>query len=129
MSREDGYKNLIPFDQRTEDERRKICSDGGRASGRARRRKRSLREAADLFLSLPVKDPDALDRILEAGVPVEDADYQMAVVVGMTIGAMNGNSKSARVLMEMLGDTKSDEAESGALDKLDEVLAEIGGVV
>lgn len=129
MSREDGYKNLIPFDQRTEDERRKICSDGGRASGRARRRKRSLREAADLFLSLPVKDPDALDRILEAGVPVEDADYQMAVVVGMTIGAMNGDSKSARVLMEMLGDTKSDEAESGALDKLDEVLAEIGGVV
>lgn len=129
MSREDGYKNLIPFDQRTEDEQRKIRSAGGRASGQSRRRKRSLRETADLLLSLPVKDPDALDRMLGAGVPVEDADYQMAVVVGMTIGAMNGDSKSARVLMEMLGDTKSDEAESGALDKLDEVLAEIGGVV
>ena len=122
-------KNLIPNSERTPSELREICSKGGKASGAARRRKRSLREAADLFLSLPVKDPDALDRILEAGVPVEDADYQMAVVVGMTIGAMNGDSKSARVLMEMLGDTKSDEAESGALDKLDEVLAEIGGVV
>ena len=122
-------KNLIPNSERTPSELREICSKGGKASGAARRRKRSLREAADLLLSLPVKDPDTLDRILEAGVPVEDADYQMAVVVGMTIGAMNGDSKSARVLMEMLGDTKSDEAESGALDKLDEVLAEIGGVV
>lgn len=122
-------KNLIPNSERTPSELREICSKGGKASGAARRRKRSLREAADLLLSLPVKDPDALDRILGAGVPVEDADYQMAVVVGMTIGAMNGDSKSARVLMEMLGDTKSDEAESGALDKLDKVLAEIGGVV
>lgn len=122
-------KNLIPNSERTPSELREICSKGGKASGAARRRKRSLRETADLLLSLPVKDPDALDRILGAGVPVEDADYQMAVVVGMTIGAMNGDSKSARVLMEMLGDTKSDEAESGALDKLDEVLAEIGGVV
>lgn len=122
-------KNLIPNSERTPSELREICSKGGKASGAARRRKRSLREAADLLLSLPVKDPDTLDRILEAGVPVEDADYQMAVVVGMTIGAMNGDSKSARVLMEMLGDTKGDEAESGALDKLDEVLAEIGGVV
>ena len=122
-------KNLIPNSERTPSELREICSKGGKASGVARRRKRSLREAADLLLSLPVKDPDALDRILGAGVPVEDADYQMAVVVGMTIGAMNGDSKSARVLMEMLGNTKSDEAESGALDKLDEVLAEIGGVV
>lgn len=122
-------KNLIPNSERTPSELREICSKGGKASGAARRRKRSLREAADLLLSLPVKDPDALDRILGVGVPVEDADYQMAVVVGMTIGAMNGDSKSARVLMEMLGDTKSDEAESGALDKLDEVLAEIGGVV
>ena len=122
-------KNLIPNSERTPSELREICSKGGKASGVARRRKRSLREAADLLLSLPVKDPDALDRILGAGVPVEDADYQMAVVVGMTIRAMNGDSKSARVLMEMLGDTKSDEVESGALDKLDEVLAEIGGVV
>ena len=122
-------KNLIPNSERTPSELREICSKGGKASGAARRRKRSLREAADLLLSLPVKDPDALDRMLGAGVPVEDADYQMAVVVGMTIGAMNGDSKSARVLMEMLGDTKSDEAESGALYKLDEVLAEIGGVV
>ena len=49
-------KNLIPFDQRTEEERRRICSAGGKASGAARRRKRSLKEAADLYLSLPVED-------------------------------------------------------------------------
>lgn len=56
MSREDGYKNLVPMDQRSKDEARSLGQQGGIASGAARRRKRSMREAADYYLSLPETD-------------------------------------------------------------------------
>ena len=45
MAREDGYKNLVPMDQRSKEEARMLGEKGGIASGAARRRKRSLREA------------------------------------------------------------------------------------
>ena len=49
-------KNLIPFNERTESEQREIAQKGGIASGAARRRKRSMRQAADYYLSLPETD-------------------------------------------------------------------------
>ncbi len=53
-------QNLIPMDQRSQSEARELGREGGRASGASRRRKRSLREAADLYLSLPVADKRAM---------------------------------------------------------------------
>ena len=50
-------KNLIPFNERTESEQREIAQKGGIASGAARRRKRSMRQAADYYLSLPDDRP------------------------------------------------------------------------
>lgn len=122
-------QNLIPFSQRSKNEAREEGRKGGVASGAARRRKRSMREAADLFLSLPVSNPQISQSLENAGLDVDDIDYQMAVVAGMTIEAVKGNPKAAKVLMEMLGGNKEDEAQKNALNKLDEVLDQIGGVV
>lgn len=88
-----------------------------------------MREAADLFLSLPVSNPKISQSLEAAGLDVDDIDYQMAVVAGMTIEAVKGNPKAAKILMELLGGNKEDEAQKNALDKLDEVLEQIGGVV
>ena len=129
MAREDGYSNLIPLNQRTKDEQRTIQTDGGKASGVSRRRKRSLKEAADLFLSLPVTDVPTYNKMVISGIDPEDIDYQMAVVVGMTTRAISGDAKAAKVLIEMLGGTKDEEAQQNTLEKLDDVLAEIGGVI
>ena len=125
MSRED----LISIGDRTTEEQQRICSAGGKASGVSRRRKRSLKEAADLFLSLPVTDTKTYNKMIRAGVDDDDIDYQMAVVIGMTTKAIKGDAKAAKVLMEMLGGTKEEEAQQNTLDKLDEVLSEIGGVI
>lgn len=57
-------KNLVPFDQRTEREQREIAQLGGIASGRARRRKRAMREAADYYLSLPETDRRRVNAML-----------------------------------------------------------------
>lgn len=96
-------QNLIPFDQRTESEQREIRSSGGIASGAARRRKRSLREAADLFLSLPVVDGRTRSSILRKGVDEEDADNQMAIIVGLASAAKQGDARAAKLLFDLLG--------------------------
>lgn len=104
-------KNLIPFDQRTEGEQRDIRSAGGKASGVSRRRKRSLKEAADLYLSLPVSDRRVWNKIARKGVDPEDIDNQMAMIIGLTIAATAGDAKAAKVIVDLLGeDAHSGEA-------------------
>lgn len=122
-------QNLIPFSERSESEAREYGRKGGINSGVSRRRKRSLKEAADLFLSLPVADVPTYNKMVISGIDPEDIDYQMAVVVGMTTKAISGDAKAAKVLIEMLGGTKDEEAQQNTLEKLDDVLAEIGGVI
>lgn len=100
-------QNLIPFDERTESERREICRKGGIASGAARRRKKSMREAADLFLSLPVTDKRIRRRFSHLAIEAEDMDNQMAIIVGLTSSAAAGNAQAAKVLIELLGEDKA----------------------
>ena len=111
MPREDGYKNLVPLNKRTKEEQRTIQQDGGISSGVSRRRKRSLKEAADLFLSMPVTDTRTFNKMAKAGIDVDDADYQMAVIVGLTMQAAKGDAKAAKVIVDLLGeDAHSEEA-------------------
>lgn len=95
-------KNLIPFDQRTESEQREIRSKGGTASGVSRRRKRSLKDAADLFLSMPVSDRRRWNKLARAGLDPEDIDNQMAIIVGLSLNAANGDAKAAKLLFDLL---------------------------
>lgn len=95
-------QNLIPNSERSPEELRRITSAGGRASGVSRRRKRDLREAAELYLSLPVTDKRQLTKLSKAGVETEDADNQMAIVAGLAMKAMRGDAKAAKVLFDLL---------------------------
>lgn len=119
-------KNLIPFNKRTESEQREIAQKGGIASGAARRRKRSMREAADYYLSLPETDRRRVNAMLRDGIDTEDIDNQMAVVMGIAESAKRGNPQAASVLLKMLGeDTAQDDPAADALAKVKELL---GGV-
>lgn len=104
MPREDGYKNLVPMDQRSKEEARSLGQAGGIASGEARRRKRSLRQAADLYLSLPVADKRLYNRLARKYIDPEDIDNQMAVIVGLTEAAAAGDARAASVLAKLLGE-------------------------
>lgn len=97
-------KNLIPFDERTEEEQREIRASGGRASGAARRRKRALKEAADLYLSLPVSDRRKWNTLAKRGIDPEDIDNQMAMIVGLTDAAAEGDARAGRLIVDILGE-------------------------
>lgn len=126
MPREDGYKNLVPMDQRSEDEARSLGQQGGIASGKARRRKRSMKEAADYYLSLPETDRRRVNALLRDEVDPEDVDNQMSVVMGMAEAAKRGDARAAGVLLKMLGEEVPQE-DPGA-DTLKNARKLLGGI-
>ena len=100
--------------------------DSRAASGAARRRKRSMREAADYYLSLPETDRRRVNAMLRDAIDPENIDNQMAVVMGVTERAKRGDPQAASVLLKMLGeDTVQEDPAADALAKAKELL---GGV-
>lgn len=119
-------KNLIPFNERTESEQREIAQKGGIASGAARRRKRSMREAADYYLSLPETDRRRVNAMLRDSIEPEDIDNQMSVVMGIATAAKQGDSRAANVLLKMLGEETVQE--DPAADALEAARKLLGGI-
>ena len=101
MSRED----IIAYNERRSSvESQENGRKGGIESGKARRRKRSLKEAADMYLALPVRDTKKLNAMVKDGIPEDDADNQMAIIVGLAKKAAKGDSKAAKVLFDLLAE-------------------------
>lgn len=62
-------ENLIPLNGRSKSEAREYGAAGCQASGAARRRKRSLKEATDIYLSLSVSDRRRWNTIAGKALP------------------------------------------------------------
>lgn len=93
-------ENLIPFNERTEEEQRRIASMGGKASGEARRRKKTMKEQFDLLLSLPIKQDGKIGQKIkevaeDLGIPIEEVDNQMAMCINMFSASMSKNPTQA----------------------------------
>ena len=109
-------KNLVPNSERTPEELRQITSAGGRASGAARRRKRALKEAADLYLSLPVSDRRKWNALAKRGIDPEDIDNQMAMIVGLADAAAGGDARAGRLIVDLLGEAAGGAASESRED-------------
>ena len=119
-------KNLIPNSERSPEELSELGRAGGIASGRARRRKRSMKEAADYYLSLPETDRRRVNAMLRDQIDPEDIDNQMAVVMGITDAAKHGDARAAAVLLKMLGEEAPQE--DAAADQLEKARRLLEGV-
>ncbi len=96
-------QNLVPYSERSESEARENGRKGGINSGVARRRKRSLKAAAEYYLSLSPTNTDTWNDLSMDGVDPEDIDNQMAIVAGMSKAAIQGDSKAAKVIVDIIG--------------------------
>lgn len=104
-------QNLRPGEYKfTQEEVKK----GGVNSGIARRRKRTIRQAMELVMSLPVSDPELKAKLKKMGIDMEDADNQTAVAVGLMARAMNGDPKAAALMFEYLEDEHTSANEQTA---------------
>lgn len=89
------------FDERTASEQREIASKGGKASGEARRRKRSLREAMQTMLALELSEKEISD-LAKKGY---DAETQLdALTAAALMSAKRGNSQAFANVMRLLGE-------------------------
>lgn len=106
MSSED----IVQYQFRSGEQAQENGRKGGVASGAARRRKRSLKAAADLYLSMPVTDNKTWNQLAIDGVEIEDIDNQMAMVAGLSRRANKGDARAAKVLVDIIG--KEDDKEA-----------------
>ena len=118
-------ENLIPLNRRTKGERRKIATMGGVASGEARRARRTARQCAEIYLSLPVSDMRKRNKMGRDGVDPDDIDNMMLMVAAMTKAAQPGDVAAFNTLLKVLGEDKpvnTDDDETGVI-----VLGEVDG--
>lgn len=106
------------------DEARELGRRGGIASGAARRRRKALREALDVYISLPVQDKRSLNRLLRAGVDEDDADTQMLIISSLVQRAIDGNVRAAKLIFDLVGydsaqtlDEREDDPITAALNE------------
>ena len=122
-----GTENL-KFIKSTEEAREKGRA-GGIASGKARQRKRAMREAADLFLSLPVTDRRKLKKLKAKELDKDDIDQQMAMIAGLVEAAQNGDAACANVIVKLLGEALPGTDSTDELEKAAEILGGVESVI
>ncbi len=93
-----GNDNLIPMNERTKDEQREIARKGGIASGEARRRKRTLRQIAEMLAEkeIAMPNPDGSMENLTYDVAMIQRQYQKAIA--------EGDTQAAKFLTNLLGE-------------------------
>lgn len=102
-------KNLIPINERTKNEQREITSKGGKASGKARRRKKSMKQVMDMLLEMPANTPDDLKLLEDIGVDVDDLnaeDIKNILIVNAALlkSAKSGDVAAIRELRSIIRD-------------------------
>ena len=98
-----GTANLVPQSERTKSEQKRIATLGGKASGEARRKKRTMREIAEMVATMEVKDPKMLAALHAAGFkdPITNED---AAFFGLLRKAQSGDPAALKLLAEMRGE-------------------------
>lgn len=105
-------KNLIPNTERTPSERRKIAQKAGKASGEARRKRKTLKDNMELLLNLPVSDVKSYNAVAKMYVDVEDIDNSMLLTLGLFKKAAAGDVAAYKEIRDLIGEeaTQNNEA-------------------
>ena len=117
-------KDLIPLNQRTKEEQKKICSKGGKKSGKVRREQKTYREMAKAMLSATITDENILNELKAYGL--SETDVKAYTLLGMIKASGNGSHNAFDRLMELIGEKEQNQNEN-VIAKLDDVLSKIGG--
>ena len=118
-------KDLIPFNQRTEEEQKKIASMGGKKSGEVRREQKTYREMAKAMLSATIKDKKILDELKAYGL--SETDVKAYTLLGMIKASGNGSHNAFDRLMMLVGEetqatTSEQEKQANLLKAIQEAV-------
>ena len=87
---------------RTKEEQKKIATMGGIASGKARQKKKTMRQLAEICLNAKLTKPEIEAKLKEAGLPATYGGQMLFNAVQMA----GRNSNMLRVVLELIGEVK-----------------------
>lgn len=120
-------QNLKPIHELSTEEAKRRGRKGGKKSGEVRRKKRQMKDCMNLLLELPVTSTKDFNKLSRMGIPVEEIDNKMMLVVALFNRAVTlGDVAAVKEIRNIIGD---DAASQDVIDKLDDVLKKIKGGV
>ena len=124
-------KNLIRNEDLTPEQRRENARKAGIASGKARKKRKAMKEQMEMLLTLPVKSSRTKEVLKKLGIKSTEMNNQMALIVALYQTALKGGKNSVTAFNTIMEMTEEQEKATGkeTLEKLDEVLKGLGGVV
>ena len=71
-----------------------------------------MKEAADLYLSLPVADKRRFNRAARRYVDAEDIDNQMLMIIGLVDAATDGDARAAKIIIDLVGGMEPEKSDN-----------------
>lgn len=108
-------QNLIPIKDRTPSERRALAKKAGIASGKARKEKKTMKQMLEMCLEMKDK---------------KGVSYRELATIGLLKGAIKGDARNYKAIVETLGELKIPEQErqQQQLSKVEELLSKLNEV-
>ena len=124
-------QNLIRNEDLTPSQRRENASKAGKASVKAKKKRKAMKEQMEMLLSLPIKSTKTKESLKKLGIKSNEMDNQMTLIVSLYQTALKGGKNSVQAFNTIMEMTEEKEKTTGkeTLEKLDEVLKDLGGVV
>lgn len=98
-----NIQNLKPRTTLSKEEAKEMGKKGGIASGEARKNKRLMKEQLSMLLSLEVKNEKIKEQLKVLGIPEDDMNNQMALLVAMLNKATKGDIQAANFIRDTSG--------------------------
>ena len=127
MARTGKTENLTPLNKRSPEELKKITSAGGKASAKARKKRKAIKEQMEMLMALPLTSESAKKKLKALGIDESDMDNQMAVCVAIMQRMLKGDMAAVNKMLEITGEkvievkvnTVTDDAVKAMEDYLD----------
>lgn len=103
-------ENLIDAAHRTEEELREMTRRGGIASGIARRRKKTMREALEMLMFDVELDEQTKDRLRAQGIEKDEhMNHQMVITRSLIAKAEAGDVQAYNAICAMIGEKPAEK--------------------
>ena len=113
-----GEENLRPFDTLSEEEQRAIRQKGGIASGKARKKKKQLKDLANIILDNNIRDEQVVKNMQEKfpELNMDDITYGLILLLKQYEKAKDGDAKAFELLRDTSGQKPVEKQEVVNLD-------------
>lgn len=98
-----AQQDLIPFNQLTEDKQKELASKGGKASGKVRKEKATLKKAMEWLLNssdIKITKGAIFDNYKEIGIDISKLSPTQLATLGVWYGSVTGNATNYKTIME-----------------------------